>query len=248
MKVSKFVVSSIMIIILIMLDIIFLTCFDILYDPLRSFIISTIIAVVFLALIIVSIILIKKKILENLFLIIVDWASFFGLSIMIISSIFTFFIRPAQIDGVSMLNTLHHNDRVLTFIFNYEARKGDVVPIFVESEGIIYVKRVYAVANDKLEARNIDLVNNQMNLYINGENIGDNKMINFSEWRNISNQHTGSSDFVLWSVYVEEGFIIAFGDNWGNSRDSRFHGPFPTSQVRGRVFFIFYGSRFGIIR
>jgi signal peptidase I len=148
-----------------------------------------------------------------------------------------FVIRPFYIPSGSMEPTFLVNDRILvnSFMYNFtQPNRGDIV-VFVpppeaarpasESE-IILIKRVVAVAHDRVEVKDGKLFLNDVELtepFTNGP---------------ISGTYGPET--------VKEGHIFVMGDNRNNSRDSRFigeghgNGQIPLANVMGRAECIFF--------
>ncbi|WP_139826450.1 signal peptidase I [Derxia lacustris] len=131
-----------------------------------------------------------------------------------------------QIPTGSMLPTLQIGDRVLVDNTAYNLRvpftdihlaerampqRGDVITMKSPVDGERLIKRVVAVAGDRIAAFNGQLT-------VNGE---------------VQPGHAGHLDFGPYEVPAEHVFVM--GDNRDNSFDSRYWGPLPLANVRGHA-------------
>jgi signal peptidase I len=139
-----------------------------------------------------------------------------------------FVVRPFYIPSGSMEPTFLINDRILvnSFMYNFtDPNRGDIVVFFpppetASEEGIILIKRVVAVAHDRVEVRDGQLILNDEPLvepFIKERIEGD-----------------------FGPITVEEGHVFCMGDNRNNSRDSRFIGQIPLKNILGRAECIFF--------
>ena len=158
----------------------------------------------------------------------------------------TFVVQAFKIPSGSMLPTLQIGDHLLVNKFIYGLRmpfsgkllvpwknpvRGDVVVFrFPKDRKIDYIKRVVAVAGDKVE-----IVDKRL-------------MINDAEVVDLQ-AHFATSDVIKASasprdnfgpVTVPEGKIFVMGDNRDNSYDSRFWGFVDLTDIRGRAFILYW--------
>lgn len=158
----------------------------------------------------------------------------------------TFVVQAFKIPSGSMLPTLQIGDHLLVNKFIYGLRmpfsgkllvpwknpvRGDVVVFrFPKDRKIDYIKRVVAVAGDKVE-----IVDKRL-------------MINDAEVVDLQ-AHFTTSDVIKASasprdnfgpVTVPEGKIFVMGDNRDNSYDSRFWGFVDQTDIRGRAFILYW--------
>ena len=139
-----------------------------------------------------------------------------------------FVVRPFYIPSGSMEPTFLVNDRILvnSFMYNFSApSRGDIVVFFpppdkASEEGIILIKRVVAVAHDRVEVKDGKLILN--------DDVLDEPFI----------KESIMGDF--GPITVEEGKVFVMGDNRNNSRDSRYIGQIPIKNILGRAECIFF--------
>ncbi len=158
----------------------------------------------------------------------------------------TFVVQAFKIPSGSMLPTLQIGDHLLVNKFIYGLRmpfsgkllvpwknpvRGDVVVFrFPKDRKIDYIKRVVAVAGDKVEI------------------VDKHLMINDAEVVDLQ-AHFTTSDVIKASasprdnfgpVTVPEGKIFVMGDNRDNSYDSRFWGFVDQTDIRGKAFILYW--------
>ena len=118
--------------------------------------------------------------------------------------------------------------------------RGDVVILDSPDSDVRLIKRVVAVGGDHVVLRNGRLV-------INGEFLskaGD----PFTEWFGeravrLNLDQGGGPD--INGMTVPEGHVLLLGDHRGASRDSRWFGPVPVSEIYGRASGVFWRSEDG---
>ena len=157
----------------------------------------------------------------------------------------TFIITPVNVNGTSMVETLHHGDVVLNYKLRYRlqgAKRFDVVIIKNDSGDL--VKRVIGLPGDKIRYvinRN-DEGNIESKLYINDEYVEEKFISDEAKAGTCDFQ----SDICEKTVEVPEGKYYVMGDNRGNSKDSRIIGFIDASEIKGIAEFrIFPFSAFG---
>jgi len=139
----------------------------------------------------------------------------------------TYVVQPFIIPSSSMEQTLLISDRVLVSKFAYRfgpPKRGDVV-VFVSPEDgrTDLIKRVIAVAGETVDIQDGKVLVNGAALvepYVNAA-------------------YPDHYDLDA-PVKVPPGMVWVMGDNRANSKDSRFIGPQPVSQVLGRAFAIYW--------
>ncbi|WP_078681609.1 MULTISPECIES: signal peptidase I [Clostridium] len=121
--------------------------------------------------------------------------------------IITFVFETVSVDGQSMFPTLNHKDRLIVQKVSYyfsKPKKGDIIVFKYPSDTREkFIKRIVAVAGDKVKIENNKLYVNEVEVY---EPYLNEKFIN------------GSYN----EVVVPENTFFVLGDNRNYSRDSRY--------------------------
>jgi signal peptidase I len=158
----------------------------------------------------------------------------------------TFVVQAFKIPSGSMLPTLQIGDHLLVNKFVYGLRlpfsgkllvpwkspvRGDVVVFrFPKDRKIDYIKRVVAVAGDKVEIVNKRLI-------INDAEVVD-LQAHFSTLEVLKASASPRDNF--GPVTVPEGKIFVMGDNRDNSFDSRFWGFVDQADILGKAFILYW--------
>lgn len=168
-----------------------------------------------------------------------EWIQVLLIPLMIIIILMTFVFRIVNVDGSSMMNTLHDSDLVLVTNFLYEPENGDIVVI---SHGQEYatpiIKRVIAKAGQTVK---IDYENNQV--------IVDGVAIDEPYIAEAMIDNPSENNLEIPEV-IPEGMIFVMGDNRNHSLDSRSQriGLINETDVIGKAQFIFFPfNRFGYL-
>jgi signal peptidase I len=154
----------------------------------------------------------------------------------------------------SMEGTLMPGDRVLVDKRAYGLRvpftltklvdgdrpaRGDIVVFDSREDGTRLIKRVVAVGGDVLEVR-------RGHVFIDGRALGAGEHESFgARTAELELDHGGGPD--LAPVVVPPGQVFVLGDHRGNSRDSRFFGFVPTSDIYARASRVYYRSNDGFV-
>lgn len=147
----------------------------------------------------------------------------------VISVLFTFVIRDANVVGNSMYTTLHNNDKILITNFLYEPKCGDIVAINAENQiEKRIVKRVIAV-----EGQTLVIDYEKGFVYVDGIKIDE---------PYISSQTSEPANSMQIPYVVPDGYIFVMGDNRTISLDSRNKsiGLIPKDEVIGKAQFIVF--------
>lgn len=167
----------------------------------------------------------KNKFVNNTF----DLIKTIILAMIMVSVIFTLFVREANVEGSSMQNTLQTKDRVFLTNFLYQPKNGDIVVINAENlEEKRIIKRVIAIENQTLR---IDY--DSGNVYVDEIKIDEPYI----------SSETGKSSFPAEIPYtIPKGYIFVMGDNRAMSKDSRNEtiGLVSVDDVIGKAQFVFY--------
>ena len=157
-----------------------------------------------------------------------DWLQCIVTALVCAIFIFVFIGRTIGVDGKSMLQTLHHQDRVVMSNLFFTPKYGDVVIFQPSSEdfgGTPLVKRVIAVSG-----QTVDINFDTNEVFVDGKVITE---------KYINEPTRTRSDFT-GPVTVPEGHVFVMGDNRNNSSDSRDHrvGMVDTRYILGKVLFL----------
>jgi len=182
-----------------------------------------------------------------------------GIALVLALLIRAFVIQAFKIPSGSMENTLLIGDHLIVSKFAYglqvprpamikvfgvsvpffETRlvrawggikRGDVIVFrYPEDRSIDFIKRVVGLPGDIVELR-------KRVLYINGRKWkGDHGMYRGSASGGWSEKNVNFGPYT-----VPEGRVFVMGDNRDNSYDSRFWGPVPIRDIKGRAVFIYW--------
>ena len=157
----------------------------------------------------------------------------------------SFVVQAFKIPSGSMLETLQIGDHILVNKFAYgvrvpvvgteilpvgEPQRGDVVVfVYPEDPEKDFIKRVVATGRDVVEVRH-------KRLYVNGEAMSD-PYAQFAEGID-GRGLTPRDNFGPFTVPDDHVFVM--GDNRDRSYDSRFWGPVPIDQIKGKAFLIYW--------
>lgn len=142
----------------------------------------------------------------------------------IIAVIFhTYVFARANVDGPSMQPTLQNKDvlfieKVTTQL--HDIKRGEIVVFDSKNQNNDnYIKRVIAVAGDKVEIKND-------HVYLNGQLLKE----NYLDPKTVTEPMTFISQYI-----VPEGYVFVLGDNRTNSTDSRILGPINIKDIKGHA-------------
>ncbi|AYK06414.1 signal peptidase I [Brevibacillus sp. 7WMA2] len=147
-------------------------------------------------------------------------------------ALYTWLGAPYVVYGESMQSTLQNNEKVVVNKAVYrlhEPQRGEIV-VFHANQKEDYIKRVIAIAGDRVEMRNDQL-------FINGKPVEEPYLEEQKKKAHAEGKKV-TEDFP--PVTVEAGYMFVMGDNRQNSKDSRMIGPVPITQVVGRADFVYW--------
>lgn len=173
-----------------------------------------------------------------------EYLELFAWSIFAVLIIFTFAFRLCTVDGESMENTLHNEEKLLLFSLGYTPKQDDIVVFQIDDhatgEKKTLVKRVIAT-----EGQEIVIDTKNCVITVNGEVYDDSHSI----LKDLSDTeigfyytslfgHSFDSKTGIFHATVPENSVFLMGDNRNNSKDSRNPtvGFVDERQVLGKVF------------
>ncbi len=150
-----------------------------------------------------------------------------GLAFVLAMGIKTFVVQPFLIPSGSMEPTLQIGDRVLVnkFIYRFAQPKQGEVVVFIspDDKSTDFIKRVIAVGGQTVDIRD-GMVS------VDGKRLSE-PYVN----RQVVDHYNLDK-----AVKIPQGQVWLMGDNRTNSRDSRFFGPRPASELLGEAFVIYW--------
>ena len=167
-----------------------------------------------------------------------DWVISIGVAVLVALLIHNFVFTLVNVKGASMDPSLHDGDRMYVNRFFYKPQKGDVV-IFrpATDPKRPYVKRVIATEGDRIY---IDFTTGKV--YLNDKLLDEpyikEKTRNTDSY--IEKLRKKGEYSKEHPIVIQPGYIFVMGDNRNNSRDSRYLGPVPVSELIGGAVFRFW--------
>ena len=156
-----------------------------------------------------------------------SWVETIVVSLVIVSLLFTFIIRPVRVEGDSMRETLHNGDILTILPFFYEAERGDIVVLDSHEDDKLYIKRIIATEGQTVD---IDFVTGAVT--VDGETLIEPYI----------RERTKLEGDVQFPLVVEKGKYFVMGDNRNHSEDSRFSslGQVSKQDIIGEAIFRLY--------
>lgn len=168
-----------------------------------------------------------------------EWAVVVVVAIAAAMLIRVYVLQQFYIDGSSMMQTLHPEDRVLINKLSYrlhDPNRGDVVVLKrpgSEARGMEedLIKRVIALPGEKIEIRDCDV-------YIDGRKLVEPYLDPDDVAQTDPALRCGQADRPTETV--PEGTVFVMGDNRPASGDSRMFGPISRDLILGRAFVVIW--------
>ncbi len=165
-----------------------------------------------------------------------EWTKALLIAVVLAAVIRYFLFAPIVVDGLSMMPTLHDQDRMIVNKFSYtigEPDRFDII-VFHAPENKDYIKRVIGLPGDTVEYRDDTL-------YVNGEAYEEPYL---DEYRAKVIDGPLTEPFTLedkiGETTVPEGHLFVMGDNRRFSKDSRHIGAVPMEEVLGKASVIYW--------
>ena len=164
----------------------------------------------------------------------------------------TWIVQAFKIPSGSMEQNLLIGDHILVNKFVYgptatdlertllpvrEVRRGDIVVFkYPKDPSRDFIKRCMALPGDTIASRD-------KTLFLNGKEVDDSGYVFHTDPEILSRRGYYQPNLVrdtFGPLVVPEGEYFCMGDNRDNSNDSRFWGPVPRDNVKGRAFMIYW--------
>ena len=181
----------------------------------------------------------KKSFLLGLW----DWVKSFIYALVLALIIKTFIFEPTEVHGESMLNTLHHGDRLIVNKISLKfdlLKRGEIIVLHFNPTDEDYIKRIIGIPGDTVQ-----LIDG--NFYINKKKLVEDYISGDYTYPIKVNEQTGTNEWVL-----KDGEYFVAGDNRnpGKSSDSRDFGPVNINDIKGvaRLRFYPFGKSLGWLK
>ncbi|MDP4161486.1 MAG: signal peptidase I [Bacillota bacterium] len=165
-----------------------------------------------------------------------EWTKALVVAVLLAAVIRYFLFAPIVVDGLSMMPTLHNQDRMIVNKLSYEIGKPkrfDII-VFHAPEGKDYIKRIIGLPGDRVEYKNDTL-------YVNGKSY---KEPYLDQYKKELGDSPLTYSFTLKDIIgrdtVPPGELFVMGDNRRFSKDSRLIGTVPMTKVLGKTSVIYW--------
>lgn len=176
---------------------------------------------------------VKKTKEDNVFF---EWVKSIFIAVVLAILIKTFIAEPTKIEGNSMIQTLHDDDRVIInkIVMKFKPLKRKDIVVMKYDNNSDYIKRIVGLPGEYIQ-----LIDGKV--YINGK---------VYEEAYISGDYTQAINGFEWKLGKNEYFLMGDNRNPNGSTDSRVFGPVNLDRIKGVASFRFYpfDSRFGLIK
>ena len=156
------------------------------------------------------------------------------ISLAVVLVIVNFVVRPIQVKGSSMYNTLEDGYFGFSDLIGYRLtglKRFDIVIVYLAEKKEYLIKRVIGMPGETVEYRN-----NQ--LYINGEPVDE---------PFLDKSYTSTYPGLFTGDFKTENEYFCMGDNRPHSSDSRYYGAFHKSDIVSKGVFVVYPFKgFGV--
>jgi signal peptidase I len=168
-----------------------------------------------------------------------EWTKALLIAVILAAVIRYFLFAPIVVDGLSMMPTLHDQNRMIVNKLSYEIGQPNrfEIIVFHAPEGKDYIKRVIGLPGDKIEYKNDTL-------FVNGKAY---KEPYLDEYKKQVLDGPLTDPFTLKEKIgrdtVPKGELFVMGDNRRFSKDSRHIGTIPMSKVIGKTNVVYWPLR-----
>lgn len=166
-----------------------------------------------------------------------EWIKALVVAVLLAAVIRYFFFAPIVVDGLSMMPTLHDQDRMIVNKFSYrigEPERFDII-VFHAPENKDYIKRVIGLPGDTVEYKD-DI------LYVNGKAFEEPYLEELKNDETLDGPLTQPFTLkeIIGQEIVPEGELFVMGDNRRYSKDSRIIGTIPMGKVLGKTSLVYW--------
>ncbi|MDQ0217099.1 signal peptidase I [Peribacillus cavernae] len=166
-----------------------------------------------------------------------EWTKALIIAVILAAVIRYFLFAPIVVDGLSMMPTLHDQDRMIVNKIGYTLGNPDRFDIIVfhAPEEKDYIKRVIGLPGDRIEYKDDTL-------YVNGKAYDEPYL---DEYKDQAMDGPLTEPFTLKDTpvgqeTVPEGTLFVMGDNRRFSKDSRHIGAVPLEEVLGQTNMVYW--------
>jgi signal peptidase I len=166
-----------------------------------------------------------------------EWTKALIIAVILAAVIRYFLFAPIVVDGLSMMPTLHDQDRMIVNKIGYtlgKPKRFDII-VFHAPEKKDYIKRVIGLPGDRIEYKDDTL-------YVNGKAY-DEPYLDEYKSQVIDGPLTEPfklEDTPVGQKTVPEGHLFVMGDNRRFSKDSRHIGAVPMEKVLGKTNLVYW--------
>ncbi|MHC0037186.1 signal peptidase I [Pseudoneobacillus sp. C159] len=165
-----------------------------------------------------------------------EWIKALVIAVGLAALIRYFFFAPIVVDGLSMMPTLHDQDRMIVNKLTYkigEPKRFDII-VFHAPENKDYIKRIIGLPGDHIEYRDDTL-------YVNGKPYEEPYLAEYKK-QVIDGPLTDpfTLEEKIGETTVPEGYLFVMGDNRRFSKDSRHIGAVSMDKVLGKTSIVYW--------
>lgn len=155
----------------------------------------------------------------------VEWIISIIIAAVIAIIIKGFIFDIIRVSETSMLPNIHDGDRIVVekiSLYNKNIKRGDIFILNPGSKGRgLYIKRIIGLPGEKLEIKD-------GNVYINGKQLKEDYLA------------PGTYTEGNFNLIIPQNTVFVLGDNREVSEDSRYLGPIPFKNLKGRAVYRIY--------